>query len=86
MRLSEIGRALEETIALAKTETRLSRNLGRPELRAHLGAAALREGERIYHLPGGNWYDRTRIDPTKGERWFCSEAEARAVGWRTARE
>ena len=44
VRLSEIGRALEETIALAKTETRLSRNLGRPELRAHLGAAVLREG------------------------------------------
>ena len=44
VRLSEIGRALEETIALAKTETRLSRNLGRAELRAHLGAAVLREG------------------------------------------
>ncbi len=44
VRLSEIGRALEETIALAKTETRLSRNLDRPELRAHLGAAVLREG------------------------------------------
>ena len=44
VRLSEIGRALEETIALAKTETRLSRNLGRPELRAHLGAAVLRQG------------------------------------------
>ena len=41
-----------------------------------------RKGERIYHLPGGKWYDRTRIDPAKGERWFCSEAEARAVGWR----
>ena len=37
VRLSEIGRALEETIALAKTETRLSRNLGRPELRAASG-------------------------------------------------
>jgi hypothetical protein len=44
VRLAEIGRALEETIALIKTETRLSRNLGRPELRAHLGAAVLREG------------------------------------------
>ena len=43
MRLSEFGRALEEMITLAKTETRLSRNLGRPELRAHLGAAILRE-------------------------------------------
>ena len=42
------------------------------------------KGERIYHMPGGQWYDRTRIDPAEGERWFCSEAEARAVGWRRA--
>ncbi len=40
------------------------------------------KGERIYHAPGDNWYDRTRIDPPKGERWFCSEAEAMAAGWR----
>ncbi|WP_456299102.1 sunset domain-containing protein [Marivita geojedonensis] len=25
------------------------------------------------------------MSPTKGERWFCSEAEARAAGWRKAR-
>lgn len=40
---------------------------------------------RIYHLPGGSHYARTRIDEAKGERWFCSEAEARAAGWRPAR-
>jgi hypothetical protein len=44
VRLTEIGRALEEPIALAKTETRLSRNLGRPELGDHVAAAVLREG------------------------------------------
>ena len=44
VRLTEIGRALEEPIALAKTETRLSRNLGRPELGDHVGRAILREG------------------------------------------
>ena len=41
-------------------------------------------GERIYHLPGSDAYDRTKIDPRSGERWFCSEAEARAAGWRPA--
>jgi hypothetical protein len=46
VRLTEIGRALEEPIALAKTETRLSRNLGRPELGGHVGRAILREGAR----------------------------------------
>ena len=41
-------------------------------------------GGRIYHLPGGRWYDRTAIDPSAGERWFCSPAEAKAAGWRAA--
>ena len=43
------------------------------------------DGKRIYHVPGQTWYDRTRIDRENGERWFCSEAEARAAGWRRAR-
>ena len=44
-----------------------------------------RSGKRIYHAPGGQWYERTRIDTSKGERWFCSEAQARAAGWRRAK-
>ena len=41
-------------------------------------------GERIYHVPGTEWYDETRIDRVKGEKWFCSEEEALAAGWRKA--
>ena len=37
---------------------------------------------RIYHTPSSRWYDRTVVDPSKGERWFCSEREARDAGWR----
>ena len=44
-----------------------------------------RSGERIYHVPGQANYRQTRIAEAKGERWFCSEAEARAAGWRRAR-
>ena len=40
---------------------------------------------RIYHMPGQEYYEQTRINTGKGERWFCSEAEARAAGWRRAR-
>ena len=43
-------------------------------------------GEAIYHLPGQRDYDKTRISPARGERWFCNEAEARAAGWRPARQ
>ena len=41
-----------------------------------------RDGERIYHAPWSPWYSRTKLSPEKGERWFCSEAEAGAAGWR----
>lgn len=38
----------------------------------------------IYHMPWSPWYDRVKIDEAHGERWFCSEAEALAAGWRPA--
>ena len=28
-------------------------------------------GRRIYHMPGDRDYARTRISPSRGERWFC---------------
>ena len=43
------------------------------------------QGERIYHMPGDKYYEDTRISASHGERWFCSEEEARAAGWRRAR-
>lgn len=43
------------------------------------------QGERIYHVPGQKYYDDTRISASHGERWFCSEEEARATGWRRSR-
>lgn len=42
-------------------------------------------GERIYHVPGQKYYDETRISESHGERWFCSEEEARAAGWRRSK-
>ena len=41
--------------------------------------------ERIYHVPGQKYYWATRINPFKGEKWFCSEAAAVAAGWRKAK-
>ena len=44
-----------------------------------------RKGEKIYHTPWSAYYARTKIDTSKGEAWFCDEAEAIAAGWRPAR-
>ncbi len=43
------------------------------------------KGERIYHVPGQKYYNDTVIQSSHGERWFCSEAEARAAGWRRSK-
>ena len=54
------------------------RRAGRCLIKGDIG----RGGMRIYHVPGGRFYDRARVEETRGERWFCSEGEARAAGWR----
>jgi hypothetical protein len=39
---------------------------------------------KLYHLPEMKDYKITKIDPAKGERWFCTESEAIANGWKKA--
>ena len=48
------------------------------------GNVSFNSREKIYHVPGQQDYNVTRISPDYGERWFCSEAEARSAGWRKA--
>lgn len=43
------------------------------------------KGEHIYHVPGGTSYGKTSINDARGERWFCSETDAIAAGWRPAK-
>lgn len=49
------------------------------------GNISIDSGRRIYHMPGQTFYRQTVIRPQYGERWFCSEDEARAAGWVKAR-
>ena len=43
------------------------------------------DNEKIYHLPGSEWYDGTIINTSNGERWFCTADEAEDNGWRAAK-
>ena len=67
---------------LAGEGTAAQQGGGRCAIKGNIGKG----GTRIYHVSGGRFYDRTRIDTSKGERWFCTEAEARAAGWRRSRQ
>ena len=42
-------------------------------------------GEKIYHSPGQRYYEKTKIEPEKGEVWFCSVNEAESSAWRKSK-
>jgi hypothetical protein len=49
-----------------------------------LGNVSYNSGERIYHMPGDEYYDDTEIDPDYDEYYFCTPDEAEAAGFRHA--
>jgi hypothetical protein len=59
--------------------------VGKPALSCEIKGNISASGERIYHVPGQQYYSQTVVSVTKGERWFCSEQEAREGGWRKSR-
>lgn len=48
------------------------------------GNISVSSGKKWYHLPGMEDYEKTKIDLLKGEKWFCTEEEARKSGWQKA--
>jgi len=46
----------------------------------------VRGGRRFYLVPWARGYERVRITQSRGERWFCSEDEAKEAGFRPAEQ
>jgi endonuclease YncB( thermonuclease family) len=83
------GRGLWTSVVLRPSDHRARQRAAGPSDPQPSGCAikgnVSSDGKRIYHMPGQNLYDRTRISTRNGERWFCTEAEARMAGWRKSR-
>ena len=71
-RLNSAGRDVRHTASRDRGACNIKGNISR------------NSGRRIYHVPGDPDYAKTRISASHGERWFCTESEARAAGWRRA--
>jgi micrococcal nuclease len=56
---------------------------GEPVIKGNISSTT---GEKIYHVPGGEFYDKTVVDEAAGERWFCTEQEAVGAGWRRSKQ
>jgi micrococcal nuclease len=44
------------------------------------------QDDYIYHVPSSPDYPDVKIQPEKGERWFCTLEEALNMGWRPPRQ
>jgi hypothetical protein len=67
-----------------QTDTAPQMNTAPPPGHTIKGNISVGTGDKLYHVPGAEDYEVTKIDPTRGERWFRSEEEAVANGWRKA--
>jgi endonuclease YncB( thermonuclease family) len=47
---------------------------------------SVRGSRRYYVVPWARGYERVRVSESRGERWFCSEAEAREAGFRPSEQ
>ena len=36
----------------------------------------------VYYMPWDEWYHRTQVRTNRGDRWFCSEKEAKRAGFK----
>lgn len=70
--------------ASART-TRAANNLSTAPPGCEIKGNVSADGKRIYHVPGQRYYAETMIRPEQGERWFCTEIQAREAGWRRAK-
>jgi endonuclease YncB( thermonuclease family) len=62
-----------------------ARRWARAETQAPRGCAIkgnVTANGKIYHMPWSPWYAQIKMDAHRGRRWFCTEAEAIAAGWR----
>jgi endonuclease YncB( thermonuclease family) len=87
LRAARARRGLHAGRMMRPAQFRLERIGGRvPEDRqCRIKGNISSRGARIYHLPGQRHYKKTGIRLERGERWFCTEREARAAGWRKSR-
>lgn len=49
------------------------------------GNVDARTGDRIYYVPGSLFYSTTEVTRSEGDRWFCTEAQAVASGWKKSK-
>lgn len=71
----------KENVNLSPTGVQTSNVDSSCKIKGNIGST----GEKIYHLPGCGSYEKTKVDESRGEKWFCSEDEAVSAGWRKAK-
>ncbi len=66
----------------ADAETTGGKKVGGPSDPVIKGYILNTDSSKVYYLPGAQAYKRVKLDTSKGMKYFCSEAEAQAAGFK----
>lgn len=77
-KLSDLAKLCAQQLEIQVVENYLYKDY--PRIKCNIG----RDGEKIYHLPFDQQYDRVVIDFSKGERYAMTVKEAESYGFRRA--
>lgn len=82
--------ARENNLGLWADCQNISQNVSQTNLESQNGQCQIKgnissSGEKIYHIPGQRYYDKTQIDTSRNEQWFCTEEEAISAGFRKSK-
>ena len=84
-----LGRGIHTGTFVEPWEWRRGKRLSSPSANTNqeckIKGNVSRSGEQIYHVPTGQYYERTIINKNKGERFFCSVDDAEKAGWRKSK-
>ena len=78
-------RGLWQGVFVKPWEWRRGKRLKAPsKKRCKIKGTTNREGEKVYHLPSAQFYPLVDMKKSRGDRWFCTEQDAKNAGWRAS--
>jgi len=73
--------ARNEKIGIYSSKCTLTQNLKNPKCVIKGNYPGFTRKNGSYHFPGCNNYTITKLELFKGDKWFCTEAEAKKAGF-----
>lgn len=81
---TQSAQSLSGSLDQSTDESSLVSQPNNPSNQCQIKGNISKTGKKVYHTPDCPSYDKTIINESANERWFCNEQEAELAGWTKA--